>query len=51
VDAVGASTSSRIFALAPAPPRAPVPFSFPERFFAATIPEGQVAAPPPARPG
>jgi hypothetical protein len=49
--AVGAGSSSRVFAVAPARLRLPVPFQFAEITFAVTIPEGQVAAPPPARPG
>jgi hypothetical protein len=49
--AVGSSSSSRVLAL-PAPPlRAPTPFEFPERQLPTSIPQGLVAATPPARPG
>lgn len=47
----GSASSSRFFALALAPMRLPVPLCFPELRLPTHVPEGLVAAPPPARPG
>jgi hypothetical protein len=47
----GSTSSSRLFALAAAPLRVPLPFRFARLRLPTTRPHGVIAAPPTARPG
>jgi hypothetical protein len=49
--ATGSTSSSRMFALAAAPLRVPLPFRFARLRLPSTLPHGVIAAPPTARPG